>query len=278
MKNKAKIGVMQGRLTPSNGRGIQFFPFENWENEFDLAAKLGLDEIEFIFDHQRYRYNPLWTREGRIKINRLIKNTGVRVNNICADYFMHKPFFRVSKDSWGENIRVLRGLIKYSFEIGATRIEIPLVDNSSITSSEEETILVNSLTRCVPLIEKYGVRIGFETDLGPDKFLSLIKKVDNHLIGVNYDTGNSASLGYDPSEELNTFGEYILNVHVKDRLFGGGSVELGTGDADFWKFFMELSKLDYRGSFTLQAARGEDGKEAETIRKQILFLKSYLNK
>ena len=45
------FGIMQGRLTPANGRGIQFFPFENWENEFMDCARIGLDEIEWIFDY-----------------------------------------------------------------------------------------------------------------------------------------------------------------------------------------------------------------------------------
>ena len=49
-----QIGIMQGRLTCPKGRGIQFFPFDNWENEFYKAEKLGLDEIEFIFDFDDY--------------------------------------------------------------------------------------------------------------------------------------------------------------------------------------------------------------------------------
>ena len=32
---KYSTGIMQGRLTEPRGRGIQFFPFENWEREFE---------------------------------------------------------------------------------------------------------------------------------------------------------------------------------------------------------------------------------------------------
>ena len=31
------FGIMQGRLTPSQGKGIQFFPFDHWEKEFELG-------------------------------------------------------------------------------------------------------------------------------------------------------------------------------------------------------------------------------------------------
>ena len=40
-----QIGIMQGRLTEPNGRGIQFFPFDNWRPEFEAAKEIGLDEI-----------------------------------------------------------------------------------------------------------------------------------------------------------------------------------------------------------------------------------------
>ena len=45
------IGIMQGRLTQPKGRGIQFFPFDNWIEEFKVAKEIGLKEIEFIFDY-----------------------------------------------------------------------------------------------------------------------------------------------------------------------------------------------------------------------------------
>ena len=38
-------GIMQGRLTSSEGRGIQFFPFENWQKEFFTAQEITLNEI-----------------------------------------------------------------------------------------------------------------------------------------------------------------------------------------------------------------------------------------
>lgn len=59
------IGIMQGRLTQPKGRGIQFFPFDNWIEEFKVAKEIGLKEIEFIFDYDNYKENPLWQDEGQ---------------------------------------------------------------------------------------------------------------------------------------------------------------------------------------------------------------------
>ena len=36
---------------------------------------------------------------------------------------------------------------------------------------------------------------------------------DNY--GINYDIGNSAAMGFDPKEEIQVYGQRILNVHIK---------------------------------------------------------------
>ena len=38
------------------------------------------------------------------------------------------------------------------------------------------------------------------------------------MIKVNYDSGNSASLGYDPTDEFAAYGERVGSVHIKDRV------------------------------------------------------------
>ncbi len=46
------IGIMQGRLTEPKGRGIQFFPFDNWSEEFAIVKEIGSNEIEYMFDYE----------------------------------------------------------------------------------------------------------------------------------------------------------------------------------------------------------------------------------
>ena len=87
-----KFGIMQGRLTESKGRGIQFFPFEHWREEFDMGKVLGLDEIEFIFDYDRYQDNPLWHDHGEA-VGAAAEESGVQICSVCFDYFMRRAFF-----------------------------------------------------------------------------------------------------------------------------------------------------------------------------------------
>ena len=87
------------------------------------------------------------------------------------------------------------------------------------------------------------------------------------MLKVNYDSGNSASLGYDPIDEFAAYGVRVGSVHIKDRVRGGGTVPLGSGDASFRALFECLAALGYSGDFVLQVARGTDGDEVSWSRK-----------
>ena len=277
MINTHPIGIMQGRLVLPRGRGIQFFPFEEWQEEFQTAAKTNIDEIDFIFDLEQYKENPLWTKEGIGKIQEAIENSGVKVQHICADFFMRRPFFRITQEERQENIEILKHLIESAKEIGATNIEIPLVDNSSIKTEKEKDTLVKFLLECLSKAKELGVTISLEADLPPKELLLFVERFNHPFLKITYDSGNSSSLGYDSYEEISTYGKYLSNVHIKDRVFEGTTVSLGKGDANFEKLFRGLKEVRYQGSFTLQAAREEDGKEKETISSYTEFIKKHIN-
>ena len=274
-------GIMQGRLTPSKGRGIQFFPFDNWEKEFWLAKNLGLDEIEFIFDFDRYEENPLWTQSGKEALKNIMKETGVKVYSVCFDYFMRRAFFKKDGDKKQnlriENMQILRHVLDAMEELDISLIEIPLVDDSSLKSKEDKEDFKNFILEIISQTDK-EIKIGLETDLPPREFDVFLKDINSDKVGANYDSGNSSGLGYNMYEEVTTLKNKIFNIHIKDRVYRGTTVELGTGSADFHGLFKGLKEIDYKGAFILQAARGEEGKEVENIEKQTRFVKEYVNK
>jgi len=271
-----KIGIMQGRLSPPVGGRIQAFPWDAWEKEFKGAAAIGFDEIEFIFEAQDCEGNPLFTTEGLDKIKGVSDETGIQVNYVCADYFMERPFFRVSESDRNQSTETLKYLIKQCAKIGIKGIEIPLVDNSKIETEEEVELLTECLKECLAVAETYNIRLVLETSLNPLDFKALLQRINHPLLGANYDTGNSASLGYGPEEEVLKLGKWIDNVHIKDRLLGGGTVPLGEGDTDFDLVFKTLGRISYKGSFILQAARGEN--ELEVAGRYLAFVKHYVQK
>lgn len=278
---KHQYGIMQGRLTPPRGRGIQFFPFDNWENEFYIAKKLGLDEIEFIFDYECYEENPLWTENGMQRIKELKKNTGIKVNAVCFDYFMRRPFFKAKEEEYAlirdENTRIIKRILSAMEHLDITLLEIPLVDNSSLKSDAEKGAFQEWLLEAAGSAGE-SIRFALETDLGPRDFLNYLKGFNYSRIGANYDSGNSSGIGYDLYEEVTTLKDYIFNIHIKDRIYQGTTVQLGTGSADFESLFRGLREIGYQHNFILQAARGVEGEEEENISNQVEFVKNYVIK
>lgn len=275
-------GIMQGRLTPSQGRGIQFFPFDNWNVEFELGAEIGLDEIEWIFDYDNYTNNPLWTTSGVSNVKGVIDNTSVTIRSICFDYFMRRPFYKfqgIEMDKVrDENIEFVQRIIDAMNEIGANLLEIPMVDDSSVKTEEERKRVIDFLQKILYIAEAADILIGCETDMPVGVFKEFLDDINHPRIRANYDSGNSSGLGYDHEDEINSLGGYIANVHIKDRVLHGTTVELGTGSADFDKTFSALKNINYEGSIILQAARDEDGSEAFTIGSQLEFVREYCKK
>ena len=273
------IGIMQGRLTPPKGRGIQFFPFDNWQAEFYMAQKIGLSEIEFIFDYDNCKDNPLWTSDGQEEIKEVVKKTGVKVNAVCFDYFMRRPFFKESDRQYEkvrkENSELLSKVLEAMEQLNIGLIEIPLVDNSSLKSDEEKEAFSKWLKEIA--CHHTSIKFGLETDLNPTDFLQFIKSLGLPQVGANYDSGNSSGIGYDPYEEVTTLKDYIFNIH-KDRIYRGTTVQLGEGSADFEKLFLGLKEIGYHHNFILQAARGKDGEEEQNIYKQKKFLTHLIDK
>jgi hexulose-6-phosphate isomerase len=118
------------------------------------------------------------------------------------------------------------------------------------------------------------VELHLETSLAPEPFADLLARLPHPSVKVNYDSGNSASLGYRPREEFGAYGARVGSVHIKDRLLGGSTVPLGSGDADFAALFRCLDDVAYQGDFVLQVARGVGGDEVAWARHNRGFLDS----
>ena len=253
------IGVMEGRLLAKYQGRYQAHPVGYWQDEFPKAAELGLDCIEFIFDFNDAAANPLLRPDGPDEILRLGEQTGVKVYTVCADYFMEAPLHHADDVVATHSQDVLRRLLTEGQVLGLTDIVIPCVDQSSLGDAAAQDRFVERLQPLVAEAEGVSINLCLETDLAPQPFAELLARFDSRRVTVNYDTGNSAALGFDPSEEVARYGERISDIHIKDRVRGGGSVVLGTGNTQFERFFAAQRPLDYTGPFIMQAYRDDEG-------------------
>ncbi len=271
-----KIGIMNGRLSPPVDDHIQFFPVNTWRDEFKIAHDYGFDAIEWIFD---LNVNPILQSDGIDEINFLSKKYNVQVTAVCADYFMQKMLFNVEKSELEQNLTMLKKLIQQCSKLDITILEIPFVDSSSLKTQSDKEQIITNLQQMVDFANSQNVKITLETDLPPNDFKSLLEEFGPN-IGANYDTGNSASLGYDAEKEIQILQPWLSNIHIKDRLYGGNTVVFGSGSTDFDLVFSTLAKINYDGQFIIQGAREDQKmiKPQDTCKKYLEFVQNYVTK
>ena len=269
-----EIGIMQGRLSPRIDGKIQAYPATTWQKEFEIAQEIGYAAIEWIVE-KPVETNALMTDSGKAEIKKVIASTGVRIDYVCADIFMQQPLVRMTEETKSQNKEYLASILKNAKEVGAIGVEIPFVDNSSIKNETEKEEFIDVMQDAFKQAKDMDLKISLETDLPPSDFQELLEDINLDYVQANYDIGNSASLGFDPKEELEAYGLKILNVHVKDRKLGSTTVPLGTGNANINYVIQKLQEIGYSGGLTMQAARGEN--DIETAKEQLKYVRTLLN-
>ena len=262
----SRVGFMQGRLSPIINGKIQEFPWGSWRQEFDVASSLGFSLMEWTLDQDRLYESPLMTQKGQIDILKLSSSYGIKIPSLTGDCFMQSPFWKLYGIEKINRQKDFKAILSGCEKVGIKQIVIPLVDGGRIENSDQESALLDFLLEIEPDICAMGVQIVFESDLQPDELKLFIGQFSPKSFGVNYDIGNSAALGFDVEKEFNAYGDRILNVHIKDRVLGGNTVPLGTGNADFEKVFSALGRVGYKGNYILQTARAQDGDHAGVLR------------
>lgn len=262
---RQRIGFMQGRLSPLVGGRIQAFPWQHWRDEIAQAERLGFSVMEWTLDQEGLRDNPLLTREGRAEIRSLSAAHGLRIPSVTGDCFMQAPFHKAEGSRKHALLSDFEAVVGACADLGIRCIVIPVVDNGAFENEHHQDVLVKELASRQAMLQTENIRIAFESDFPPIRLRDFMEPLPPESFGINYDIGNSAALGYDPTEEIETYGKRIVNVHVKDRILGGTTVPLGTGNADLPEVFRLLKGSGYAGNYILQTARATDDDHAGAL-------------
>lgn len=260
-----KIGYMQGRLVDQIDGKIQAFPQKTWRDEFPIAQRIGVALVEWTLDDHQLEQNPFCTFTGQAEIRTLSKFFSLGINSVTGDCFMQAPFWKCTGVEQGQLLTKLDLVIGSCAALGVQYIVIPLVDNGGLENAQQTHHLHNLLMKRREKMHSYGVNIAFESDFSPEKLRDFIADYPADCFGINYDIGNSASLGFDPEKEMHAYASRITNVHVKDRTLGGTTVALGTGSAKMREVLIGLKNAKYQGNFILQTARSLDGRHEQML-------------
>jgi L-ribulose-5-phosphate 3-epimerase len=260
---------MQGRLSDCVDGKIQAFPWHDWRHEFKDAEDIKLPLMEWTLDQDHLYQNPLMTVSGRERIRILCNKHMVSIPSLTGDCFMQAPFWKADGQTRIDLQSDFMAIANACSSMGVKMIVVPLVDNGSLETIEQSNILIDFLLQKKDFFAQNNIKIVFESDFNPSKLASFIARLPMKEFGINYDIGNSAANGFDPTEEFDRYGSRVYNVHVKDRELNGSTVSLNSGNADFKTVFYQLSKQNYQGNFILQTARAEQGNHSEVLREYV---------
>ena len=272
--NQDRIGFMQGRLVDKIKKKIQYFPDDNWYEEIKIAKLEKFNLMEWTINYENIKKNPLFN--GKIKkLSEIISNNEFQIKSVTCDFFMQKPFFKEKLNyKKKQYLKDISNVIKNCNKLNFKYIILPLVDNSSISNINEEKELIQTIRKeIIPQLK--NLKILFEIDYKPGKVLTFIKKFNSNKVGINYDTGNSASLNYNIIDEMKYF-KFVKNIHIKDREKFGNTVRLGTGNWNYKVFFNQIKKINYKGNFILQTARSNNRRHIEELKVNKMFFLNHI--
>lgn len=243
------LGIMQGRLLdPLNSSDLDWFPINNWEDEFSLAQQLGFQTIELVFDRKKDKRNPLYSYEGRKRLKKKFTENKLIPYSSCINYIIDYPL------SDADIFEDVKESISYLKEIGINNVILPLFDRSSI----EKNNMIPCIKKLVDIAEKKNMLILIETDKSGEDVSKYLSNIMSKNLGLVYDIGNASYFGHDIARDLDLLQNKIMHIHIKDKDKNGINVKLGTGIANLSAFFEHPVIQSYSGFFTLETSREND--------------------
>jgi len=257
-----KVAIVQGRLSSQVGDRYQFFPIHSWRSEFEKAAELGFDGVEWIVSDFT---NPILDKASLEETKKICDRTGIVVSSISLDVLMYHP---AHTQKWEDLNWLLERICETVALLGTRRVSIPVEENSSIDNPDDAQQVVSVLGKILRVVKGTIPLLSIETDLSPRNINHLLKRTELEGLGVLVDVGNAAANGFSLSEYLQLFPDKIYGFHIKDRgpLFGV-NCPLGTGAAELDVVAQRFKELPRLNDITLQSFRSpnnyiQDAKQA----------------
>jgi L-ribulose-5-phosphate 3-epimerase UlaE len=257
MKYKNKIGIMQGRLSPKTPGRLQTFPADEWRQEFFRARDIGYQCIEWLIDDYDLHLNPLFQPQDFLAIQKLISETGVTVESLCAHFFIDGSLSgRHGSKSADYAGSVLEKVVQVADDIGINNIIIPLMEGASLTTQGD----YDGLKKTITTVNLKGCSLALELDLDAQNSIKLLEYMACDNVGLCYDIGNATALGYNASAELPSLLPFIYEIHIKDRIVGDGSHCLGGGATPVVDCLRVASEWGYSKPYILETPVEDDWK------------------
>jgi len=141
--------------------------------------------------------------------------------------------------------------------------------------------MVDALREVALHLKKNGQYFLFETGQEtPATLLRAITDIGTDNLGINMDTANLIQYGKaNPLDALDTIGQYVKDMHIKDGLYPtngwelGPEVAVGEGKVDFPRIIERLKEMGYDGALTIEREISGDQQIADIQRAKALLEK-----
>ena len=247
---KIKFGIVQGRLSQSPKGAIQYFP-KKWEDEFQIASTLGLDNIELIADREHNIVNPIWSKEGIEKLKELSNQYSIKINTVCNDHIINYSLLNI--EVLNQNIK----LVEVAKKLNCDKYILPLFEKSELNILNYKKF-IEHINLIAKACEVSKITLCLETILNGKDLLLVLSKLKSDNIKVVFDTGNRIAYGHKIFDDILILKDKIEHIHIKDKNMENENVILGTGMVNFLEVFRALKKINFKKTFTFETRRGLD--------------------
>lgn len=231
-------------------------------DKFKLVKDLGFDGIEI-------------NTPSNIDLNEFVKaveHTGVLIPSTVNKDHWSIPLSTSDKNIRQQIIKSIGESLEQTRILGGdTLLVVPGVVNENMPYEVAYANVLLSVQELIPLVEKTGVKIGFENVwnnfiLSPIEAKDFLDRINHPLIGWYFDIGNVLRYGW-PEHWIKSLNSHIFKLHAKEfskvkmdqeGLRKGFNVELGSGDVNWPAVMKELKDINYQGEWiTLELAGGD---------------------
>jgi sugar phosphate isomerase/epimerase len=232
------------------------------ELAIERAAEMGLDGIEWLIPDGVHNVgadgmhldmtgldtdaDEVWSSEQRAQIQHHAEERHIALPSICPTFLNFRPgLVAEDPEERAAVADIYVDLVAAAGDIGADTILIPFFLEAEIESDAERDRMAEAITPAMDAAEAAGVTLAIENTLPAEENLELLKHIDSPAAGIYYDVANTTAFGFDPAEEIRTYGDTVSQVHFKDRDETGTGTMLGDGLVEFERVGDALEDVGY---------------------------------
>ena len=217
----------------------------SWEEKLLCAKECGYDFVEISIDETEEKLARLdWSRQERLDMVALIRETGIPLSSMCLSGHRKFPFGASDPAARERSLVIMEKAIDLACDLGIRIIQLAGYDVYYEEGTEEsERLFRENLAKATAMAAAKGVIMGFETMETPfmnttQKAMKYVSLINSPYLGVYPDSGNltNAAVTYGTSviDDLETGRGHIFAFHLKETVPGKfREIPYFTGHVDF---------------------------------------------